>query len=176
MGPKRPYPTPFSRDLAMHHVILADARIQDVGPVLETADRLSAKHGVTLCLFDADAVYSPRHLESAILHAERAFQSGTNSAKTFASEIFLYVTGERQVARALEVAGLKPGLERVVVLAIGYKGGGAIWDLLDRLGWRKSPAGLAPNANALERYGIRGLNGGSEAALLERVALLDVRK
>jgi KEOPS complex subunit Cgi121 len=160
----------------MHHVILADARIDDVGPVLATADLLSAKHGVTLCLFDADAVYSPRHLESAIVHAERAFQEGTNAAKTLASEIFLYLTGERQVSRALELGGVRAGLSQVIILAIGYKGGGAIWDLLDRLHWKKNPAGLQANPRALERYGVTGLNGGSEAAILERVALLDVRK
>jgi len=160
----------------MHHAILANAKVPDVASVLETADKLSAKHGITLCLFDADAVYNSRHLESAIVHAERAFARETNTAKTLASEIFLYLTGERQVSRALEIAGLKPGLSRAVVLAIGYKGGGAIWDLLDRLAWSKNPAGLEANPRALERYGVKGLNGGSEAAILERVALLDVRK
>jgi KEOPS complex subunit Cgi121 len=125
---------------------------------------------------DAGAVFNARHLESAIAHAERAFQGGHNAAKSLSAEIFLYLTGERQVQRALDAAGLREGLEQAVVVAIGYKGGGAIWDLLDRLRWSKNPAGLKENVAALERYGIRGLNGASEAALLERVALVDLVK
>lgn len=160
----------------MHHAILANAKVTDVAATVAAVEALERKHGVTLLVLDADAVYNARHLESAIAHAERAFQSGQNSAKSLSGEIFLYLTGERQVQRALDVAGLRAGLERAVVVAIGYKGGGAIWDLLDRMRWSKNPAGLGENRVALERYGIRGLNGGSEAALLERVALVDLVK
>jgi KEOPS complex subunit Cgi121 len=160
----------------LHHAILARARVAEVAAALEAADAVGKRHGVTLALFDADAVYNARHLESAIAHAERAFSQGRNSGKTLAAEIFLYLTGERQVERALEQAGLRPGLERAVVLAIGYKGGAAIWDLLDRLKWSKDPTGLVDNPRALARYGLADANGGAEAAVLERVALLDVRK
>lgn len=161
---------------AMHNVIVARAKIDDLEAVLRTVDEVSARHQVTLQLLDADAVYSVRHLESAILHAERAFSQGRNAAKGLGAEVLLYLSGERQVSRALERAGLKPGLERVVVLAIGHRRGAAIWDLLDRLHWSKDPAGLQENPRALDRYGIPNLNGSTELALLERVALVDVIK
>src|SRR5687767_12147223 len=99
----------------MHHAILANAQVSDVAGVLSTVEALERKHGVTLVVLDADAVYNARHVESAIAHAERAFQSGRNVAKNLSGEIFLYLTGERQVQRALDVAGLKTGVTSVVI-------------------------------------------------------------
>lgn len=160
----------------MFHAIVAHGRVDDVEAVLRTVDEVSRKHGVTLQLFDADAVYNTRHLESAVFHAERAFREGRNAANTLAAEVLMYVCGERQVQRAIERAGIRPGLDRTVVLALGYRHGAAIWELLDRLGWSRDPAGLAENPQALERYGLAGLNGGAELALLEHVAMLDLRK
>lgn len=162
----------------MHHAIVAQAQVENVEAVLAAVDEVARKHGVTVQLLDADAIYNGRHLESAIFHAERAFQEGRNAAKTLGGEILLYVTGERRLQNALEKAGLRPGLARVLILAIGHRGGAAIWGLLDRLGWKKdSTASLStPNPRAMERYGLAGLNGGSEAAILERVALVDLKK
>ncbi len=160
----------------MHHAIVANGEVQDVKTVLDLADLVSKKHGVTVQLFDADAVYNQRHLETAILHAERAFQEGRNAAKSLGAEILLYAAGERQVQRAIEAAGIRVGSKRTVILGIGYRCGAAIWELLDRLHWSKDPRGLQENVAALQRHGIVGLNGKSELAVLERVALVDLQK
>lgn len=160
----------------MNLAIVARGRVEDPQAVLRLVDDLAKRYDVTLQLLDADAVYNERHLNSAIAHAERAFQQGRNAAKTLGAEILLYASGERQVSRAIERVGIRPGLERVVILAHGARAGAATWGLLDRLGWTKDPAGLQTNPNALSRFGITTPPDKGEYALLERVALVDLQK
>lgn len=155
--------------------ILARAKVENVAEVLAAADAVAAKLTTTLVLLDPAAVFNERHLQSAVLHAQRAFEQGRASAKTLGAEILLYAAGERQVRLAIERAGVRAGLERVVVVAVGPRSGAAVWGLLDRLGWSKDPAGLRDNAAALPHHGL-GAVGDPEAAILERVALVDIRK
>lgn len=161
----------------MHAAILARAQVESVDEVLATVDAVAKRLDTPIQLVDADAVYSRRHVDSAVLHAERAWAAGRLLAKTLAATILLYATGELQVSRAIDRAGIRPGLTRVVVIAVGPRAGAAIWGALDKLGWSRDPAGIAPNAAALERLGFApGPDGEAEMRVLERVALVDVRK
>ena len=56
------------------------------------------------------------HLVSAAEHALRAFERGTNSSSSLGLETVLYASGERQISRALEKMGLKPGREEVALV------------------------------------------------------------
>lgn len=161
----------------MFQSMLARAQVESVDGVLEAVRILEARYGVSIQLVHPDAVYNVRHLESAVLHAERAVREGRQTTHTTGSEFLIYLTGERRIQTALELAGIRPGLERVVLVALGgERGAAALWGLLDRLGWSRDPAGIRENPKALERLQIAGANGVAELAVLERVALLDVRK
>ncbi len=50
---------------------------------------------------------SKKVVESAYLKAKRSFERGTNISRDMESETILYVSGNRQISRALESYGLK---------------------------------------------------------------------
>ena len=159
----------------MHAAILARAAVDDVAHVLATADAVAQRLDTTVALLDPAAVYNARHLDSAVLHAERAWREGRQSARTLSAEVLLYASGELQVTRAIERCGIRPGLDRAVVLAVGPKCGAAIWGLLDKLGWSRDPAGIPENPSALVRHGHPGTTPerDPEKWILQRVALVD---
>ncbi|MCG7845347.1 MAG: hypothetical protein MIO90_07955, partial [Methanomassiliicoccales archaeon] len=57
-------------------------------------------------LMDADKVCGPDHLESAVIHARRAFEQGTAASNTLGMEVMLYASGERQISKAKKKMGL----------------------------------------------------------------------
>lgn len=155
--------------------VLAKGVVEDVVEAVARMDALAARHGVFLQLVDARAVYNQRHLQSAWLHAERAQTQGRMSAKTLGAEFLMYLTGERQVHHALEKAGIQAGSDRTIVVAAGERAATAIWGLLDKLGWSRDSAGIPTNEAALTHLAVMAGND-PEASILERVALLDLRK
>ena len=69
--------------------------------------RLSSEtHGSTVQVVDARYVAGCRHLLFATLGAIHAFSVGSNISQTLAMEILLYVSGQRQIQRAIELVGV----------------------------------------------------------------------
>ena len=75
--------------------------------------------GPRLALADAHAVCGTLHLRQAAELAQRAHDGGYALSHTRASEVLLYLTGQRQVSRAIERAGLTPATEAVAWVAFG---------------------------------------------------------
>lgn len=59
-------------------------------------------HGYDIVLLNPECVMGKDHLESAVMHAERAMRNGTNRSKSLISEIILYSAWERQINKAIE--------------------------------------------------------------------------
>jgi KEOPS complex subunit Cgi121 len=138
---------------------------------------LAKKHGAFLQLVDPAVVYNQRHLESAHFHATRALAEKREKSNGWGSEFLLYVTGQRQVSRALDLGGIKAGNESTVLVADGDRSGTVVWGLLDKLGWSRDSQGIPVNPRALEALGIaEPRDGNVESAVLEKVALVDVLK
>ena len=57
--------------------------------------------GGEVVIMDPMYVCGRDHIVSAVRHAERSFEHGTNRSKTLLTEILLYATGERQISKAL---------------------------------------------------------------------------
>ncbi len=72
-----------------------------------------------IVLVDADKVCGKEHLESAVFHARRAFERGTNASNTLGMEVILYASGERQISKAKKKMGLHQDTERVAVVVLG---------------------------------------------------------
>jgi tRNA threonylcarbamoyladenosine modification (KEOPS) complex Cgi121 subunit len=85
------------------------------------ADAVSSElpNGVEVQFFNADLVSSWTHLNFAIINALLAFQTGRNISKSIAVESVLYASAQRQIKKAIEQIGLKPGSERAALLVIG---------------------------------------------------------
>ncbi|NLX47647.1 MAG: hypothetical protein GXY70_05730 [Euryarchaeota archaeon] len=86
----------------------------DINALLGKASALEAD----IVLMDADKVCGADHLRSAVFHARRAFERGTNSANTLGMEVILYASGERQISKAKDKMGLHEGTERVALVIL----------------------------------------------------------
>jgi len=132
-----------------------------------------------VALLDADKVCGLDHLGSAVLHARRAFERGTNASNTLAMEVILYASGERQITKAKRKMGLHAGTERVAVVLLGD---GDLDQVLDLLGLRRDDGLLDCTPLKLEAFGLepRELEAvGAERAqdlVLEKVAFVELLK
>lgn len=63
----------------------------------------------------ADMVFGIDHLRSALHHAERAIEDGTNSSDSLAMETLLYASGERQLSTAIKKMSVSDQTEELVV-------------------------------------------------------------
>jgi KEOPS complex subunit Cgi121 len=69
--------------------------------------------------FEARNVASWQHLYFAALNALTAFSNETNISRTLGMEALLYAAGERQIIKATEKMGIKPGTREIAVLIVG---------------------------------------------------------
>ncbi|WP_227353030.1 KEOPS complex subunit Cgi121 [Haladaptatus salinisoli] len=92
------------------------ANIDDLDSFLTRLGAIGEEFDCAVQAFDARYVVGREHLESAVEHANRAFDRGENVARDPAVEILLYAAGRRQINQALEM-GVSEG-ERPVVVAV----------------------------------------------------------
>jgi KEOPS complex subunit Cgi121 len=162
--------------------ILAGARgaVKDYEAILREARAWASERGGDLLLADAGVVFGREHLESAALHAERAKSTGMMASRSLAMETLRYLTGERQVADAIRVGGLRPGIGEIALVAFDVEENPR--GIIDRLGWVCEDRVLEAAGKALSRIGISATEVAtvpeeqSPELALERTALLDVGK
>ena len=163
----------------IHEIRGARAAIDDPEAVLRNAAAWAAGHGVEVLLADARAVVGRDHIESAVRHGERAKDQRAMATHTLAMESLLYLSGRRQIADAISVAGIRKGTTGVAVVVFGDT---LAADFLEAMGWSADPTLLDAARKDLEVLGIREperatVPRGKGADLaLERVALVDLEK
>jgi KEOPS complex subunit Cgi121 len=152
-------------------------------PELEEALKRTAAiertHGVKIHLLDAHAVCGPAHLASALLHARRAKERGRAHAREPKVELMLYLTGSRQITRAIEAAGIGP---KSLGVAMAIEGGAqeaydAHVEVLHALDLSRDDKVLEPSAKKAKALGVSGKAkdpAGWEALAIEKVAVLDL--
>ncbi len=128
----------------------------------------------------SESVVGEAHLRSAALHAQRAFDQGRNHAERPEVEFLRYLTGQRQIKRALARAGVRDGATSAVVVALGEKRLDALRYFLDYLGLAQDDALLAATPAKLAAFGIsdEAMEATTEARrydlVLEAVAAVDL--
>ena len=147
--------------------------------ILGRANAWARARGGEALLMDARAVFGVDHLTSAVHHAERAKARGEMSARSLAMETLLYLSGQRQVADGILVAGIRPGTERIAILTFPAI---RIEELLEDLGWVRDDSVLEAEGKSLSILGVGAREGRTVPAqrradlALERTALLDIAK
>lgn len=68
--------------------------------------------------FDAQRVAGRRHLYFATLFALKAFSEASNVSESIAMEALIQSSAQRQVSRAIERLGVKPGMSDVAILLV----------------------------------------------------------
>jgi KEOPS complex subunit Cgi121 len=128
-------------------------------------------------LADAGRVVGRDHVLAAINHARRAIDRGTQATDRVELEFLLYLSGERQISKAIAAAGVRAGRPFVAVVCGGPDRG----EVLARFRWTEDEAVLRPSPAKVRALGYTAAEietaGDSAADLaLETVARVDLRK
>jgi KEOPS complex subunit Cgi121 len=111
----------------------------------------------TVQVVRADRVLGAAHIDSAIQHAERAWEEGRAHAKSLDVEFMRYVAGERQIRKAIEKMGIPETCDAAVIVGLGPHGTDAAHYLHDSLGAKRDDTVLEPTMDKLRGYGITDL-------------------
>ena len=129
--------------------------------------------GGEVVIMDPMYVCGRDHVVSAVRHAERSFEHGTNRSKTLLTEILLYATGERQISKALGKMRPKSGCKEYALALLDVPD-----DLkLSEIGMERDDSILEADEAKADALGLdRSFNIPIEDLALEMVALLDLAK
>ena len=162
-----------------HTLAGARGRVRDRDAVVREAQDWALRRDSEILLADASAVFGREHLESAALHAERAGAAGLMATRSLSMEALLYLAGQRQVADAIAMAGIKDATATVAVVIFGDA---PVDEVIAHLGWSRDDGVLKAAGKDPGILGIRDIERRTvpEARIvdlaLERTALLDVMK
>ena len=98
---------------------LRGARVGEPAELIKALRDREELKDVVFQLADARMVAGPEHLLVAALGALRAFETEMNVASDLGLEVLTFASGQRQISRAIELMGLKPGSGDVAVLILG---------------------------------------------------------
>ena len=129
--------------------------------------------GGEVVIMDPMYVCGKDHIISAVRHAERSFEHGTNRSKTILTEILLYAAGERQISKALKKMRPKAGCREYALALLDVPD-----DMkLNNIGMERDDSILDANVNKADALGLdRSFDIPIEDLALEMVALLDLAK
>lgn len=150
-----------------------------VETALKRAREVEREFAVRVHLVDAAAVCGPAHLASALAHARRSHDRGRARARDLKVELMLYLTGKRQIARAIAAAGLSPKTRGVALAVEGpvKQAADAAVALLHALDLSRDDEVLAASEKKARTLGVSGSADdplGWESLALEVVAMLDL--
>jgi len=133
--------------------------------------------GAQVLVVDGALVFGKDHLRSALFHALRAIEEGTNASKSIPMETLLYASGERQLSAAIKKMSVSEDTEEVVVARLTR-------DTIEPdPSWQPmSEEAMQVTVERLRAFGITdrelatvGADRGREL-VLERVAAVDIQK
>ena len=129
--------------------------------------------GGDVVIMDPMYVCGKDHVISAVRHAERSFEHGTNRSKTLLTEILLYAAGERQISKALEKIKPKAGCREFALALLNVPDNLKLSDV----GMKIDDSILDANEAKADALGLdRTFDIPIEDLALEMVALLDLAK
>jgi KEOPS complex subunit Cgi121 len=155
--------------------------VADEGRFLAGIRQVSMDHASVIVLLNADIMAGIAHVESAILHAFRAYREKTCISNSLEMEVLLYAAGSRQCSVATRF-GIHQGWNRVYLCICPPDP--RVWDLLCpqvtevHEDWElidKDKAGRLMELFSITPEELRVVGaGGIRDLVLERVALLEV--
>ncbi|MCK9323681.1 MAG: KEOPS complex subunit Cgi121 [Candidatus Methanomethylophilaceae archaeon] len=130
--------------------------------------------GGDVVLMDPMMVGGKDHILSAVMHADRAFEQGTNRSKTILTETLLYAACERQIGKALKKMHPKEGCREMVAAIFNIEGD----PQLERIGMKRCDDIIALTPNKIKLLGLDdyGTNVPYEDIILEKVSMVDLMK
>jgi KEOPS complex subunit Cgi121 len=96
---------------------LRNVQVENPEELLRTM-RSGKQANVSVQFFNAQLIATWEHVYFAVLNALTAFRTKRNVSKNLAVEVMLYASAQRQIRKAIELVGVKPGCGNVAVLII----------------------------------------------------------
>jgi len=93
--------------------------LDDPRATLAELQEFARSRGGWAQLADAEHVAGRNHVLSAVDHARRSMDRGIGASGRFELEFLLYLSGERQISKAIDIAGVRPGRPFVAVVGGG---------------------------------------------------------
>lgn len=170
-------------------IIGAEGRFDDIDSTLNKLKKIAENEDVVIQLFNSKLIFGKEHLQSAVYHAKRSFDTKTNLADDMGIEILLYASGERQIKLAINKLGISKVIENFALLIYKPESSSSEKSLenirdrvLDDLHLDLNDSVLAGDIEVLKAFGI-GENEiqavpekGWVNLILERVAMVDIIK
>ncbi|MBS7606735.1 MAG: KEOPS complex subunit Cgi121 [Candidatus Bathyarchaeia archaeon] len=101
------------------YIIVEGFRNVKISDVESFLNLIKAKAGGTYVqVLDANMVAGFEHIYFAVLNALKSFRANLNMSKNLAIEVMLFASGQDQIKNAIEILGVKPGLQNIVVIII----------------------------------------------------------
>jgi len=167
----------------MYKVIGAKGFISNIDDFLKKINNLYGKYSIIIQAFNAEIIFGKKHIISAYRHANRAFETKTNSTNSLAMEILLYASGERQLKLAIPKTGVKKGKSCIAFILIGENiTDKLIIELLKILKLKRDDKVLEGNINTLKKFGLKEIEIKTvskdkySSLILEKIALVDIIK
>lgn len=155
--------------------------VDDEGLFLAGIRQVALAHATVVVLLNADNIAGIAHVESAILHAFRAYEEKSCISNSLEMEVLLYAAGSRQCSVAIRF-GVHQGWNRVYLCICPPDK--RVWDLLcpqltevhedwELIDTEKAGRLMELFSITPEELSVVGA-GGIRDLVLERVALLEV--
>ena len=122
-------------------------------------------------LLDPDMIVGRGHAISAAMHAERAFEEGTNRSKSLPTEIIMYCAWERQIGKAMEKMRPKEDTNGYVAILMDIDD-----PKLNMIGMARDDSLIDPTPEKAARLGLSDSSLPPEDQAMENVALLELQK
>ena len=91
--------------------------VDDITGLIRKMDNLGGNSCV-IQLLNADSIADEEHILHAILQATSAFKRKDNIANDLGLEICVRASGQRQISKAINILGLKDGLNKICAITI----------------------------------------------------------
>ncbi len=101
-------------DYFINIIGLKDVTCGNVNDLFDEIERLS--DGYLCQILDANAIAGVEHLYFAAVNASKAFNQGLNISKNFSIEFLLYVSGQRQISKAIGIVGVKHDTREIALV------------------------------------------------------------
>jgi len=150
--------------------------IKSVGNIAELMKKLDAISGdCVIQLLNADGIAGEEHVIHATLQAISSFKRKDNIANDLGLEICVRASGQRQISKAINILGLKEGLNNICAVMVDCNDQAI--ECLERLLGKRDDTILKPDENGLKDiYHITDeeikTSGNIARALMERTTIL----
>ena len=96
---------------------LGKANIRNAEMLIKKLSEYS-QNSVFLQLFDSRAISSTEQFFFAARHATNAVSEGNSFSNRLEIELLLRITATRQIGKALEIAGIKDGVQQIAIAGL----------------------------------------------------------